>query len=167
MCFSVEYKSGMKMKIPTGGSGNGYYGHESGVISYLDMVEVEADVQSTADGDFSEYMWMENEEEFDKQVNRFINVNLIKEKRKKMFIPSSSPHLFQIFSSFLYFLFNQSSFFLLSIFFSILNRHSIAEKELANWIAAHYRIYICSQGQNLGFLTFKRGTSLFASVNGS
>ncbi|XP_046431219.1 polyadenylate-binding protein-interacting protein 2 isoform X2 [Neodiprion pinetum] len=65
---SVEYKTGMKMKIPTGGSGNGYYGHDSGVISYLDTVETEADVQAAGDGDFSEYMWMENEEEFDKQV---------------------------------------------------------------------------------------------------
>lgn len=56
------------MKIPTGGSGNGYYGHESSVISYLDNVESDADVTTTADNDFSEYMWMENEEEFDKQV---------------------------------------------------------------------------------------------------
>lgn len=56
------------MKIPNGGSGNGYYGHESGVISYLDSVEAEPDVQAGGDGDFSEYMWMENEEEFDKQV---------------------------------------------------------------------------------------------------
>ncbi|XP_015112829.1 polyadenylate-binding protein-interacting protein 2 [Diachasma alloeum] len=58
----------MKMKIPTGGSGNGYYGHESGVISYLDNVETEPDIPGGENGDFSEYMWMENEEEFDKQV---------------------------------------------------------------------------------------------------
>lgn len=68
MCFSVEYKTGMKMKIPNGGSGNGYYGHEAGVISYLDNVEGDVDVQGGGDADFSEYMWMENEEEFDKQV---------------------------------------------------------------------------------------------------
>lgn len=59
------------MKIPNG-SGNGYYGHESSVISYLsDSSDVGNgdDVDSpTLDGDFSEYMWMENEEEFDKQV---------------------------------------------------------------------------------------------------
>ena len=66
-CFSIE--PGMKMKIPTGGSGNGYYGHESGVISYLNNVEADANVPAAGE-DFSEYMWMENEEEFDKQVRR-------------------------------------------------------------------------------------------------
>lgn len=55
------------MKIPNSGSGNGYYGHESAVISYLDNVEAEVNAQSPSD-DFSEYMWMENEEEFDIQV---------------------------------------------------------------------------------------------------
>ncbi|KAK0183365.1 hypothetical protein PV327_001414 [Microctonus hyperodae] len=58
----------MKMKIPSSGSGNGYYGHESGVISYLDNVEQEVDIPAGENGDFAEYMWMENEEEFDKQV---------------------------------------------------------------------------------------------------
>ncbi|KAF7993270.1 hypothetical protein HCN44_006330 [Aphidius gifuensis] len=58
----------MKMKIPNCGSGNGYYGHDSSVISYLDNVEQEADLPGGENGDFSEYMWMENEEEFDKQV---------------------------------------------------------------------------------------------------
>ncbi|XP_034937058.1 polyadenylate-binding protein-interacting protein 2 [Chelonus insularis] len=58
----------MKMKIPNSGSGNGYYGHESGVISYLDNVEPEVDTPAGENGDFAEYMWMENEEEFDKQV---------------------------------------------------------------------------------------------------
>lgn len=58
------------MKIPTGGSGNGYYGHESGVISYLDNVENDGpEGPAQGEDDFSEYMWMENEEEFDKQVN--------------------------------------------------------------------------------------------------
>lgn len=61
----------MIMKIPNSGSGNGFYGHDNGVISYLDNVEAEADVQAGGDGDFSEYMWMENEEEFDKQVNNW------------------------------------------------------------------------------------------------
>lgn len=59
----------MKMKIPNCGSGNGYYGHDSSVISYLDNVEQEADLPGGENGDFSEYMWMENEEEFDKQVS--------------------------------------------------------------------------------------------------
>lgn len=58
----------MKMKIPNSGSGNGYYGHESGVISYFDTVEQEIDPPAGENGDFAEYMWMENEEEFDKQV---------------------------------------------------------------------------------------------------
>jgi hypothetical protein len=61
----------MNMKITNGGSG--YYGHDSSVISYLsDSSDVGNgdDVDSpTLDGDFSEYMWMENEEEFDKQVS--------------------------------------------------------------------------------------------------
>jgi hypothetical protein len=59
------------MKIPNGG--NGYYGHDSSVISYLSDGSDGGngdDVDSpTLDGDFSEYMWMENEEEFDKQVS--------------------------------------------------------------------------------------------------
>ncbi|XP_012528662.1 polyadenylate-binding protein-interacting protein 2 [Monomorium pharaonis] len=62
----------MKMKIPNGGSGNGtYYGQEMGITSYVvDNIdpEVQAEVQAIGDGDFSEYLWMENEEEFDKQV---------------------------------------------------------------------------------------------------
>ncbi|XP_015594824.1 polyadenylate-binding protein-interacting protein 2 [Cephus cinctus] len=57
----------MKMKIPNSGSGNGYYGHGTGIIPYLDNIDEEADAH-VADGDFSEYMWMENEEEFDKEV---------------------------------------------------------------------------------------------------
>lgn len=58
----------MKMKIPTGGSGNGYYGHESPIIAYIETVESDNEGSSNGEDDFSEYMWMENEEEFDKQV---------------------------------------------------------------------------------------------------
>jgi len=59
----------MKMKIPNGGSGNGYYGQETGITSYLDSnSDTEPEMQGIGDGDFSEYLWMENEEEFDKQV---------------------------------------------------------------------------------------------------
>ncbi|XP_029176169.1 polyadenylate-binding protein-interacting protein 2B [Nylanderia fulva] len=59
----------MKMKIPNSGSGNGYYGHETGITSYMDNnSDTEPEVQGISDDDFSEYMWMENEEEFDKQV---------------------------------------------------------------------------------------------------
>lgn len=65
------------MKIPNSGSGNGYYGHESGLISYIDEVEADNGVQTITDGDFSEYMWMENEEEFDKQASTTINRQLM------------------------------------------------------------------------------------------
>lgn len=59
----------MKMKIPNGGSGNGYYGQETGITAYLDSnSDTEPEMQGISDGDFSEYLWMENEEEFDKQV---------------------------------------------------------------------------------------------------
>jgi hypothetical protein len=62
----------MIMKIPNG-TGSGYYGHESSVISYLsdssDVGNSDDSDSPTLDGDFSEYMWMENEEEFDKQVS--------------------------------------------------------------------------------------------------
>ena len=64
----------MKMKIPTTGSGNGYYGHHESSI-YLENVESDNDGTSTAENDFSEYMWMENEEEYEKQVNIFYNMN--------------------------------------------------------------------------------------------
>ncbi|XP_022184138.1 polyadenylate-binding protein-interacting protein 2 isoform X1 [Nilaparvata lugens] len=61
----------MKMKIPTNSSGNGYYGSET-IPPYLSDGSENGhqdDLDSPAlDGDFSEYMWMENEEEFDKQV---------------------------------------------------------------------------------------------------
>jgi len=61
----------MKMKIPNGGPGNGtYYGQETGITSYVDNnSDTEAEMQAIAEGDFSEYLWMENEEEFDKQVS--------------------------------------------------------------------------------------------------
>lgn len=63
----------MKMKIPNGGSGSGYYGHETGITSYMDNnSDTEPEVQGIGDGDFSEYLWMENEEEFDKQVLSFL-----------------------------------------------------------------------------------------------
>lgn len=65
----------MKMKIPNGGSGNGYYGHENGIIPYMDNnIDTEAEVAATGDSDFSEYLWMENEEEFDKQVNLMVKM---------------------------------------------------------------------------------------------
>jgi len=64
----------MIMKIPNG-TGSGFYGHNLSVLSYLsDGSDVGNGVDAdppTLDVDFSEYMWMENEEEFDKQ-ERFL-----------------------------------------------------------------------------------------------
>ncbi|XP_017889955.1 polyadenylate-binding protein-interacting protein 2 [Ceratina calcarata] len=58
----------MKMKIPNNRSGNDY-GHETGIISFMDnSFDSEIDVQGANESDFSEYLWMENEEEFDKEV---------------------------------------------------------------------------------------------------
>ncbi|XP_075223184.1 polyA-binding protein interacting protein 2 [Lycorma delicatula] len=62
----------MKMKLPTNTSSNGYYSHESSISAYIpdgsDNGHQDDLDSPTIDGDFSEYMWMENEEEFDKQV---------------------------------------------------------------------------------------------------
>ncbi|XP_018322694.1 polyadenylate-binding protein-interacting protein 2B [Agrilus planipennis] len=65
------------MKMPTNKPvGNGYYGYEE-ITYYSDgsaTEEIEQSVgyqeenNSGADDDFSEYLWMENEEEFDKEV---------------------------------------------------------------------------------------------------
>lgn len=55
----------MIMKVPTNNAGgNGYYGHNT------DSYEMDSDdlneMSGEIDDDFSEYLWMENEEEFDK-----------------------------------------------------------------------------------------------------
>lgn len=82
----------MKMKIPNGGSGSGYYGHETGITSYMDNnSDTEPEVQGIGDGDFSEYLWMENEEEFDKQVLFFLFVNV---KFSKILYIYSTIHTF-------------------------------------------------------------------------
>lgn len=58
-----------KMKIPTN---NGFYGHDSSayIPDGSDIGNGADNEAPTQDGDFSEYMWMENEEEFDKQVRQ-------------------------------------------------------------------------------------------------
>lgn len=61
------------MKLPlsdptmpaTNGSGNGYYGQNNHAVVVI-MEQPPPD--PVENGDFSEYFWMENEEEFDKQV---------------------------------------------------------------------------------------------------
>ena len=55
------------MKIPTN-SGNGYYGHQNGIIAYVDHEDVEDEENLSPEEQFADYMWMEHEEEFDKQV---------------------------------------------------------------------------------------------------
>ncbi|XP_076301369.1 polyA-binding protein interacting protein 2 isoform X2 [Lasioglossum baleicum] len=58
-----------KMKIPTSGSGSDY-GTETDIIAYMEN-NFEPDLdgpEAETSSDFSEYLWMENEEEFDKEV---------------------------------------------------------------------------------------------------
>ncbi|XP_076240697.1 polyA-binding protein interacting protein 2 isoform X2 [Calliopsis andreniformis] len=75
----------MKMKIPNSGSGNDY-GHETDIISYMDNnYDPEIDVQGNEESDFSEYLWMENEEEFDKEViQQLVEEELTEECLKAM-----------------------------------------------------------------------------------
>lgn len=62
----------MKMKIPIVDPTNIYNNHESSndfmASENNDSSQPEEADSPTADDDFSEYLWMENEEEFDKQV---------------------------------------------------------------------------------------------------
>lgn len=62
----------MKMKIPIVDPTNIYNNHESSndfmASENNDISQPEEADSPTADDDFSEYLWMENEEEFDKQV---------------------------------------------------------------------------------------------------
>lgn len=69
----------MIMKIPTFTIGNGYYGYNGDTYDSNDSdpeeqymtssTPSEPDVPVNYSGDFSEYMWMENEEEFDEAVS--------------------------------------------------------------------------------------------------
>lgn len=77
-----SFRSVMRMKIPSGGGlGNGYYNHDVSIISYLSDSDESDDFDSpTLDGDFSEYMWMENEEEFDQQVMKQLEEEALMEQ---------------------------------------------------------------------------------------
>ena len=72
----------MIMKIPTSPVGNGYYGHgEPPYDIDSDEYETSSNEVSEAgnfDNDFSEYMWMENEEEFDKMVTKISYIKITK-----------------------------------------------------------------------------------------
>lgn len=65
------------MKLPTeasapasaAGSGNGYYGQNNHNNVMLILAPPSPD--PAQNGDFSEYFWMENEEEFDRQVSSY------------------------------------------------------------------------------------------------
>ncbi|XP_020287115.1 polyadenylate-binding protein-interacting protein 2 isoform X2 [Pseudomyrmex gracilis] len=91
----------MKMKIPNGGSGNGYYGHETGITaSYVDNSnDPEPEVQATGDTDFSEYLWMENEEEFDKQVLQQLEEEALMEECLEAMLEEERQHQRNIDSS--------------------------------------------------------------------
>lgn len=57
----------MIMKIPTNNIGSGYYGYDDAFdLDNLDYDFGNNESDNTFDDDFSEYLWMENEEEFDK-----------------------------------------------------------------------------------------------------
>jgi len=76
ICFYSYLHRVMIMKIPNG-TDSGYYGHDSSILAYLsdgsDVGNGDDDADPpTLDVDFSEYMWMENEEEFDKQVSYLV-----------------------------------------------------------------------------------------------
>lgn len=68
----IPVKLVMKMKIPIVDPTNIYNNHESPndfmASENIDSSQPEEGDSPTADDDFSEYLWMENEEEFDKQV---------------------------------------------------------------------------------------------------
>lgn len=82
------------MKIPNIGSGNGYYGHETGFVPYVEnIVEAEPDMQGPVESDFSEYMWMENEEEFDKEVLQQLEEEELAEECMKAMLEDEKQHV--------------------------------------------------------------------------
>lgn len=72
----------MKMKIPNnGGIGSNYYNHDVGIFQYASDSDSSDELDSpTLNGDFSEYMWMENEEEFDEQVMKQLEEEALMEQ---------------------------------------------------------------------------------------
>lgn len=72
----------MKMKIPNNGNiGSNYYNHDIGVIQYASDSDSSDELDSPIlTGDFSEYMWMENEEEFDQQVMKQLEEEALMEQ---------------------------------------------------------------------------------------
>lgn len=83
----------MKMKIPNSGSGNGYYGHETGIISYLENnLDPEETIQGSEDSDFADYLWMENEEEFDKEVLQQLEEEELTEECLKAMLEEERQH---------------------------------------------------------------------------
>lgn len=61
------------MKMPENNtSNNGLYEYEDNTY-YAESLEnsVMEEFNDTAENDFSEYLWMEHEEEFDKEVNNY------------------------------------------------------------------------------------------------
>lgn len=65
------------MKIPTEESSNVYESSSEFSPDNSEGGNQEGNNSPSADGDFSEYLWMENEEEFDKQVGgQFVSLEL-------------------------------------------------------------------------------------------
>ena len=56
----------MILEVPTNSSGNGYYGQNDSYELDNDDYDGSIEIDGNLDDDFSEYLWMENEEEFDK-----------------------------------------------------------------------------------------------------
>lgn len=72
----------MKMKIPNNSSiGSNYYNHDIGIIQYGSDSDSSDELDSPVlGGDFSEYMWMENEEEFEQQVMKQLEEEALMEQ---------------------------------------------------------------------------------------
>lgn len=70
-----DFRLLINMKLPTepsapsinAGSGNGYYGQNNHTVM---VILAPPSPDPAQNGDFSEYFWMENEEEFDRQVRK-------------------------------------------------------------------------------------------------
>ncbi|XP_026284559.1 polyadenylate-binding protein-interacting protein 2B [Frankliniella occidentalis] len=82
------------MKLPTetsappsnAGSGNGYYGQNN-----VMLILAPPSPDPAENGDFSEYFWMENEEEFDQQVLKELEEEALMEQCMQAMIDDTSP----------------------------------------------------------------------------
>ncbi|XP_034244067.1 uncharacterized protein LOC117646877 [Thrips palmi] len=84
------------MKLPTSetsapslnaGSGNGYYGQNNHTVM---VILAPPSPDPAQNGDFSEYFWMENEEEFDRQVLKELEEEALMEQCMQAMIDDNS-----------------------------------------------------------------------------